>query len=224
MYADENCLVINKRCGEAVGGTRGAIAELPYLLGDYCGVGGFQPVAAHRLDVPVSGACVFARNPESAAFLSDAFARGLTEKYYWAVLEKPSGAFALPESGTLTHWITADGKRNKSFAHSEAVSDSKKGELRYRILGYGERYFFMEIQLITGRHHQIRCQLAAEGLRIKGDLKYGASRSEPSGGIKLHSRRIAFPDPARSGERICVSAPPPSPDKLWSICEGFSSF
>jgi 23S rRNA pseudouridine1911/1915/1917 synthase len=137
------------------------------------------------------------------------------EKRYWAVTEMPSLSPDLAESGELIHWITHDARANKSRAFDEPGPGRKKAILRYRLAGRGERYLFFEIELVTGRHHQIRAQFAHSGLPVKGDLKYGARRSERGGGIRLHARSLCFPDPAGKEERILVTAPPPVQDTLW---------
>jgi 23S rRNA pseudouridine1911/1915/1917 synthase len=178
--------------------------------------------------MPVSGCLLLAKTQAAAAFLGKAFARHgcLVEKRYWAITELPKSENALPQEGELVHWLGFDSKTNKSFAFPlERMNDTaaakrrkglKKAILRYRIAGRGEHYLFLEIDLVTGRHHQIRAQLAALGLHIKGDLKYGARRSEKSGGIRLHAYSLAFPNPLRPDEMIRVQAPPPVADSLWS--------
>ncbi|MDR3122506.1 MAG: RNA pseudouridine synthase, partial [Treponema sp.] len=126
------------------------------------------------------------------------------------------------EQGELVHWLETDRKRNKTVAFVEAAPGRKKAELRYRIAGKGTHYLFLELELITGRRHQIRAQLAALGLHVKGDLKYGAKRSEKTGGIRLHAYSLRFPAPPGSpdqGEQILVTAPPPLRDRLWEDCE-----
>jgi len=136
------------------------------------------------------------------------------EKIYWAVIEKPSRP--LPESGEFSHWIETDTVHNKSYAHKTGDSSRKKAVMRYKVTGEGKNYLFLEVHLLSGRHHQIRAQLAAERLHIKGDLKYGAKRSEKSGGIRLHARSLSFPNPLNRGEIIRVIAPPPVMDNLWA--------
>jgi len=178
--------------------------------------------AVHRLDVPITGCALFALNKSALSFLNAAFTGKdalpfPVEKLYWAVVEKPS--FSLSESGELVHWIETNTAKNKSFAYNEGGPGRKKAVLRYRITGEGTNYLFIEVQLLSGRHHQIRAQFAAIGLHIKGDLKYGAKRSEKGGGIRLHARSLSFPDPLNSGESIRVTAGPPEPDNLW---EAFS--
>jgi 23S rRNA pseudouridine1911/1915/1917 synthase len=207
--------------------------------------GRFFPVTAvHRLDVPVSGCLLFARTPDALSAASALFAgkgEAGVEKRYWAVVEAPGNSRdtaglhpdnrkntacpaslnpgPLVEKGELVHWIYRDGRRNKSVAFDVNGPGRKQGILRYRIAGRGERYLFLEIELVTGRRHQIRAQLAALGLHIKGDLKYGARRSERNGGIRLHARSLAFRDPLTGGEIIRTAAPPPIRDRLWEEFE-----
>ncbi|WP_304224627.1 RluA family pseudouridine synthase [Gracilinema caldarium] len=232
LYESDACIVVNKRCGEAMEGASGSVLDLPALLaktyGTACNRDGkpFAPTAVHRLDVPVTGCALFARNPQALAFLNEVFAQGLARKVYWAIVEKPeNSSIAISQQGELVHWIAVDSKHNKSYAHTEEAPDRKQAVLRYRLVGEGEHYLFMEIELITGRHHQIRAQLASVGLHIKGDLKYGSRRSEKNGGIRLHARSLAFPDPL-SGETnpakrpyIQVVAPIIEPDRLWQDFE-----
>jgi len=174
--------------------------------------------AVNRLDVPVTGCALFALTKDSLSFLNAAFAGDTSlpcpvEKTYWAVIEKPSRL--LLESGEFVHWIETVSGKNKSFAHKKDGPGRKKAALRYRVTGEGRNYLFVEIHLLSGRHHQIRAQFAAEGLHIKGDLKYGAKRSEKNGGIRLHARSLSFPDPLNRSEIIRVTAEPPVMDNLW---------
>ena len=199
IFENEACLVKNKLIGES--------SEFPDD-----GAGKF-PV--HRLDTPVSGCLLLAKTPEAARFLSAAFAAGDVEKRYWAITEKPANGGAA-EGGELIHWLHFDRVKNKSFACDKAAPGRKKALLRYRVSGAGKHYLFLEVDLVTGRHHQIRAQLAAAGFHIKGDLKYGARRSETSGGIRLHARSIIFPNPLSSAQRIEVKTLPPVMDALWT--------
>jgi 23S rRNA pseudouridine1911/1915/1917 synthase len=223
LYACRECLVINKVPGEsAEPAEAGSLINLPRILAAQFGnteqAGGetgepFMPAAVHRLDVPVSGCVLFARTPGALAALSASFAQGRVEKNYWALVEMPG---TVPEErGELVHWIKTDTRRNKSTAYDEPGPGRKKALLRYSIRGRGIHYLFLEIELITGRHHQIRAQLAARGLHIKGDLKYGSRRSEKRGGIGLHSYSLSFPDPVRPERIIRVSGDPPFTDSLW---------
>ena len=211
LFQNDACMVINKLPGES--------SESPEIGAGAEAMDFLFPV--HRLDVPVSGCQLLAKNAEAAAFLGTAFAGhdSRVEKRYWAIVEKPAGrtkSFAIKPEAELVHWISIDKKVNKSFAHPTKQNPmSKKAVLRYRIAGEGEHYLFLEIDLVTGRHHQIRAQLAAIGLYIKGDLKYGARRSEKGGGIRLHAYSLAFPNPQDSEEIIRVNAKPPLEDSLW---------
>ena len=211
LFQNEACMVINKLPGESSESPEiGVVADAVDFL-----------VPVHRLDVPVSGCQLLAKNADSAAFLSAAFAshNSQVEKRYWAIVEKPDDLIkpnAIKPEAELVHWISVDKKANKSFACPNKQNPmSKKAVMRYRIAGEGEHYLFLEIDLVTGRHHQIRAQLAAIGLHIKGDLKYGAKRSEKAGGIRLHAYSLAFPDPINQEEIICVKAKPPLEDSLW---------
>jgi 23S rRNA pseudouridine1911/1915/1917 synthase len=219
LYLDEDCLVINKVAGEATQGAEAGMRDLGLILGSQIGESpkapGFLPTAVHRLDVPVSGATLFARTPKSLAFLNAGFAQGRIEKRYWAIVEKPPASLGFPETGELVHWIKTDTKRNKSMVYDEKIPEAKRGILQYRITGYGDHYLFLEIALLTGRRHQIRAQFAHLGMPIKGDLKYGARRSEKGGGIRLHSYSLSFPNPAGNGASIAVTALPPIRDRLW---------
>jgi 23S rRNA pseudouridine1911/1915/1917 synthase len=226
IYCNDACIVINKLPGEFSENILSDIFRSEHIQLDNEGNIFMEPV--HRLDVPVSGCLLLARTPEAAAFLGAAFARrdSRIEKHYWAIVEKPKMENALPEKGELVHWLGVNSKTNKAFALSpDAINETstpgkhkglKKAILRYRIAGHGDRYLFLEIDLVTGRHHQIRAQLAALGLHIKGDLKYGARRSEKSGGIRLHAYSLAFPNPLSPSEIIRVTAQPPVMDSLWT--------
>ncbi|MDR0720154.1 MAG: RNA pseudouridine synthase [Treponema sp.] len=221
----ENFFVINKHAGEH-----------PETVFSLNGEENQQKLfyAVHRLDTPVTGCLLFAR-PPAKAVLAEAFRNGQCVKRYRAIIEKPrpgsirpdvlkgplggaltGGAFAATkEEIEYTHWIVSDAKRNKSIAYTEEKRGGKKALLRLRFAGEGDNYFFVELTLLTGRHHQIRAQLAALGLHIKGDLKYGARRSERLGGIRLHASFLSFPDPQNPGQSIHVKAPPPVVDPLW---------
>ena len=239
IHCDETCVVVNKIPGEAAEGAGKGMQCLPTLLAEELSGTSYPrpllldslpvPTAVHRLDVPVSGCTLFARNESALRFLNNAFSQnsGLVEKRYWAIAEKPQGKgetlFCEDETCTsveLVHWIEFDSRRNKSIAHDEAGSGRKKAVLRYSFIGKGRDYLFLEVELVTGRHHQIRAQLERIGLHIKGDLKYGAKRSEKNGGIRLHARSLSFPaakggKPVGGDSRITVLAPPPIQDNLW---------
>ena len=230
LFINNDVVVVNKSAGEAMEGAKRGIVDLPVLLKEYLNKEyanknkgkQFDPAAVHRLDVPVTGCALFARNAKAVTFLNKSFSRtmyegGRAEKYYWAVVELSASFSALPDTGELVHWIQTNARNNKSTAYDNPGSQRKEAILRYRIRGKGKSYGFMEVELVTGRHHQIRSQLAAAGIHIKGDLKYGAKRSENNGGIRLHARSLYFPDPSKPGNFIPVSADPPGKDKLWSM-------
>jgi 23S rRNA pseudouridine1911/1915/1917 synthase len=226
LFANNDVIVVNKLAGEAMEGAKRGMIDLSQLLREEFGTvkqgkgKAFAPTAVHRLDVPVTGCALFARNAKAAAFLNKSFSRtvyqgGRAEKYYWAVVELSTAFSSLSDTGELVHWIRTNAKKNKSTAYPKAGAERKEAILRYRIKGRGKSYGFLEIELVTGRHHQIRSQLAARGIHIKGDLKYGSKRSEKDGGIRLHARSLYFPDPSVQGNFIQVSADPPHLDKLW---------
>jgi 23S rRNA pseudouridine1911/1915/1917 synthase len=225
LHCDVACVVVNKIPGEAAEGAGRGMINLPQLLAaelppmPSTADGLALPAAVHRLDVPVSGCVVFARTGAALRFLNAVFSGDTVKKHYWAIIESPENnalfSTDTAESVELTHWIQFNPCKNKSAAYDEAGPGRKKAVLRCRPAGRGENYLFLEIELITGRHHQIRAQLERLGLHIKGDLKYGARRSERGGGIRLHARSIAFPDPSNEGNTITVHADPPLRDNLW---------
>jgi len=243
LYCDNNCLIVNKIAGEAVEGAGKGMADLPKLLaGQMPGLNLppalpvedalVLPTAVHRLDVPVSGCTAFARTGTALRLLNEAFrgenGNNIVEKRYWAIIEQPKDGGTCQRLEGLSagfveivHWIQFDLRKNKSYAHNERGHGRKKAVIRCRLAGKGRDYLFMEVDLVTGRHHQIRAQFEKLGLHIKGDLKYGARRSEPDGGIRLHARSLSFPgiadgtvSPAGS-RRITALADPPVPDSLW---------
>ena len=170
----------------------------------------------HRLDRPVGGLVVFARTSKALARLNEMFRKGEVRKTYWAIVPVPKEGGSCPplhQSVRLEQWLVRNEQQNKSYAYDHEVPGSKKAVLRYRVIGHTDRYDLVEVNLLTGRHHQIRCQLAALGMPIKGDLKYGARRSNPDGSISLLSRRVDFIHPV-SKQRIVVDSPLPA-DKLW---------
>ena len=164
----------------------------------------------HRLDRPVSGVVVFAKTSKALARLNAMFAKhDEVRKTYWALTKKRPEV----EQGTLMHWLVRNEKQNKSYAYDAERPNSKKAILNYKVIGSTDRYTLIEVELLTGRHHQIRCQLAKIGCPIKGDLKYGAERSNPDGSISLLARKVEFVHPV-SKELIMIEAPLPD-DALW---------
>lgn len=217
LYQDNHIIAINKRPGDIVQGDKTGDAPLSevvkeYLKHTYDKPGNVYLGVAHRLDRPTSGIVVFAKTSKALPRLNKIFAEKEAKKTYWAIVKN------LPEneSGTLTHWLNRNTKQNKSYAHISEVPDSKKAILEYKILKKLNRYYLLEIDLITGRHHQIRAQLAAIGCPIKGDLKYGFDRSNPDGSIHLHARRLSFLHPVKK-EPIEIIAPVPQ-ETVWLAC------
>lgn len=210
VYEDNHIIIVNKRSGEIVQGDKTGDEPLSetvkaYIKEAYHKPGNVFLGVVHRLDRPVSGLVVFARTSKALSRLNEMFRVGDVHKTYWAIVkDKPA-----VEEGTLTHWLVRNEKQNKSYAYDREVPRSKKAVLHYRLIGCTDRYSLLEIQLMTGRHHQIRCQLANAGTVIKGDLKYGAPRSNPDGGISLHARHIDFVHPVRR-EPLSITAPLPS--------------
>jgi 23S rRNA pseudouridine1911/1915/1917 synthase len=218
LYQSARFIIVNKLPGEAAGNAGPGIARLSDELAALFGAGAFL-TAVNRLDVPVSGCVLFARTHDALAAANALFRENAVEKRYLAIVETPDAAARLPQNGELVHWLSEDSRRNRSAAFDEPGPGRKRAVLRCRFCGQGDRYTFLEIELVTGRRHQIRAQLAAAGLHIKGDLKYGARRSDQTG-IRLHAFHLAFRDP-RGGENgglIRVSALPPVMDRLWHAC------
>ncbi len=216
LYEDNHILIVNKAPGEIVQGDKTGDATLAdtakaYIKETCAKPGNVYLGIPHRLDRPVSGVCVFARTSKALARLNGMFRNGEVRKTYHAIV-----ATRPPEAeGTLVDWLTRNEKQNKSYCHAHAMPGAKRAVLDYRLIGQSERYFLLEVNLHTGRHHQIRCQLAHIGCPVKGDLKYGAPRSNPDGSICLHARRVEFLHPV-SHKPICVTAPYPALP-LWQV-------
>jgi 23S rRNA pseudouridine1911/1915/1917 synthase len=214
-YEDNHIIIVYKESGEIVQGDKTGDTPLSetvkaYIKEKYQKPGAVFLGVTHRLDRPVSGLVVFARTSKALTRLNNMFRDGEVHKTYWAIVKDEPQR---PE-GTLTHWLVRNEQQNKSYAYDHEVPRSKKAVLRYRVIGHSDRYSLVEVQLLTGRHHQIRCQLATIGCPIKGDLKYGAPRSNPDGSISLLSRRVEFIHPV-SKELIAIESPLPA-DPLWS--------
>lgn len=214
VYEDNHIIIVSKESGEIVQGDKTGDVPLSetvkqYIKDKYQKPGAVFLGVTHRLDRPVSGLVVFARTSKALTRLNNMFRNGEIHKTYWAIVQIPPQL----QEGTLRHWLVRNERQNKSYAHDHEVPDSKEAVLKYRLMGQSERYWLLEVNLLTGRHHQIRCQLAAMGSPIKGDLKYGARRSNPDGSISLLARRIEFVHPV-SKESIVVESPLPA-DRLW---------
>ena len=214
IYEDNHIIVVNKRSGEIVQGDKTGDTPLSdvvkvYLKERYQKPGNVFLGVAHRLDRPVSGLVVFAKTSKALERLNRMFAGGEVHKTYWAMTKN-----APPQiEGRLEHWLVRNEKQNKSYAYVKEKRGAKKAALKYRLIRKTDNYNLLEIELLTGRHHQIRCQLAAVGCPIKGDLKYGAQRSNPDDSISLLARKMEFVHPV-SKETISVEAPLPD-DNLW---------
>ena len=214
VYEDNHIIVVNKTASEIVqadktGDTPLSETVKQYLKEKYQKPGNVFLGVTHRLDRPVSGLVIFAKTSKALTRLNEMFRAGEVKKTYWAVVKN-----APKESeGELVHFLVRNEKQNKSFAYDKEVPNSKKAILDYRLIGHSENYYLLEVDLKTGRHHQIRCQLAKMGCPIKGDLKYGAPRSNPDGSICLHARKVRFIHPV-SKELIELVAPLPE-GNLW---------
>jgi 23S rRNA pseudouridine1911/1915/1917 synthase len=218
IYEDNHIIVVNKASGEIVQGDKTGDESLcdtlkQYLKEKYNKPGNVFVGLPHRLDRPVSGVVIFAKTSKALERLNNMFRIGEVKKIYWAITKnKP-----LVAEGELSHWILRNEKMNKSFAYRKEVDGSKHALLNYRTLASSDNYTLIEVELKTGRHHQIRCQLSAMGCPIKGDLKYGAKRSNPDGSISLHARYVEFVHPV-SKQPIKITAPVPN-DRLWQSFE-----
>ena len=209
LYEDNHVIIVSKSAGEIVQGDKTGDTPLSetvklYIKEKYAKPGAVFLGVVHRLDRPVSGVVVFARTSKALTRLNEMFRVGTVQKTYWALVQNEPRE---PE-GTLTHWLLRNEKQNKSYAYDHERPNAKQAILDYKIIGHTERFTLLEVHLHTGRHHQIRCQLAAMGCPIRGDLKYGAPRSNPDGSISLHARSIRFEHPV-SHEEIYVEAPLP---------------
>ncbi|MDD3320315.1 MAG: RNA pseudouridine synthase [Paludibacter sp.] len=219
LYEDNHIIAVNKTCSEIVQGDKTGDEPLSetikkYLKEKYNKQGEVFCGVTHRLDRPVSGVVLFAKTSKALTRLNDMFKNQEVKKTYWALVkEKPTFS-----DGRLEHYLVRNEKQNKSVAYEKIVPNAKKAALSYKLIAQSDTYFLLEVHLETGRHHQIRCQLAKIGCPIKGDLKYGFARSNPNGGISLHARNVEFVHPV-SQKLIQITAPVPQDDKLWLTFE-----
>ena len=210
VYEDNHIIVVNKTSSEIVQGDKTGDTPLSemvqqYLKEKYNKPGNVFIGVTHRLDRPVSGLVVLAKTSKALSRLNDMFRTGEVQKTYWAIVkERPKEL-----EGELTHWLVRNEKQNKSYIIKEPRKDAKLAKLNYRHLLSTDRYHLLEVELLTGRHHQIRCQLSHMGCGIKGDLKYGAPRSNRDGGISLQAHEVRFVHPVKKVE-ICITAPVPA--------------
>ncbi|NLE34458.1 MAG: RluA family pseudouridine synthase [Bacteroidales bacterium] len=216
LYEDNHIIIVNKRSSDLVQGDGTGDESLDnkvraYIKEKYNKPGDVFLGVVHRLDRPVSGCVVYARTSKALTRLSELFRSREVRKTYWAIVSDRPPA----EEGELSNYLKKNEKQNKSYVYDNEVKGSKIATLSYTILARSERYYLLEIDLHTGRHHQIRAQLAAAGCPVRGDLKYGARRSNDGGGISLHSRRVAFVHPVKKVE-INTEAPLPD-DKIWKL-------
>ena len=215
IYEDNHLIAVNKNGHELVQGDKTGDASLADLLKTWLKEKYAKPSnvfvgVTHRLDRPVTGVVVFAKTSKALARMNELFRTGEIKKTYWAIVRNRPPAI----EQELTHWLVRNEKQNKSYVCAPSQKpDARKAVLHYRLLAQSEHYYLLEIDLKTGRHHQIRCQLAAIGCPIRGDLKYGAGRSNPDGGISLHARRVSFVHPV-SKQPVDIVAPVPD-EPLW---------
>lgn len=218
VYEDNHIIVVYKESGEIVQGDKTGDTPLSetvkaYIKEKYQKPGAVFLGVVHRLDRPVSGLVVFARTSKALSRLNEMFRKGEVHKTYWALVQPSGNPVTSNTFVTATHWLTRNEKQNKSYAYDREVPGSKKAVLRYRTIGQTDRYQLVEVELLTGRHHQIRCQLSTLGMPIRGDLKYGAKRSNPDGSISLLSHHVEFIHPV-SKQEIVLDSPLPD-DKIW---------
>lgn len=223
LYEDNHIIIVNKAAGEIVQGDKTGDEPLVETVKRFIKERDNKPGAVflgvvHRLDRPVSGVVVFAKTSKALSRMNAMFASGDVHKTYWAITRnRPAEPEAL-----LTHYINSVERNNKSYASLTTKAGAKEARLRYRQIAAGDRYFLLEVNLMTGRKHQIRVQLSSIGCPVKGDLKYGDKRSNPDGSISLHARRIQFVHPV-SKKEIDVTAPVPTGDALWAALEAAAS-
>ena len=215
VYEDNHIIVVNKTSSEIVQGDKTGDTPLSemvkqYLKEKYNKPGNVFIGVTHRLDRPVSGLVVFAKTSKALPRLNEMFRNGEVKKTYWAIVKE----CPKETEGELVHYLVRNEKQNKSYAYDKEVKNSKKAVLHYKLIGHSQNYYLLEVDLKTGRHHQIRCQLAKMGCPIKGDLKYGFPRSNPDGSICLHARKVRFIHPV-SKEMIQLTAPVPE-GNLWN--------
>lgn len=219
LYEDNHIIIVNKKAGEIVQGDKTGDEPLVETLKRFIKERDNKPGAVfmgvvHRLDRPVSGVVVFAKTSKALARMNAMFADGDVHKTYWAI----SRNLPAKPSDTLTHYITSVERNNKSYASTTPKEGAKKAILKYKLIASTERYHLLEVNLMTGRKHQIRVQLSSIGCPVKGDLKYGDKRSNPDGSISLHARHISFIHPV-SKKQIEITAPVPQGDALWNALE-----
>jgi RNA pseudouridine synthase len=223
LYEDNHIIIVNKASGEIVQGDKTGDEPLVETLKRFIKERDSKPGAVfmgvvHRLDRPVSGVVVFAKTSKALTRLNAMFAAGDVHKTYWAVTRN----MPAEPSAVLTHYITSVERNNKSYASATPKPGAKEARLSYRLIASSDRYHLLEVNLMTGRKHQIRVQLSTIGCPVKGDLKYGDKRSNLDGSISLHARRVRFVHPV-SKKEIDVIAPVPTNDALWGALESLAN-
>lgn len=219
LYEDNHILIVNKKCGDLVQPDPNETSALEDQIKVFIQKRDNKPGnvflgVVHRIDRPVSGVVLFAKTSKALSRLNEMIRNTEIRKKYWAIVEhRPER-----ESMELVHYLSRDGKTNRTHVYSSPKGDSKRAVLKYELISDSDNYSLLEVELITGRHHQIRAQLSKIGCPIKGDLKYGAKRSNKGGGISLHSREISFVHPVKK-ELVTVVAPVPKDDNLWQYFE-----
>ena len=219
LYEDNHLIIVNKRAGDIVQGDKTGDKPLSdvvksHLKEKYKKPGNVYLGVVHRLDRPTTGIVMFAKTSKALPRLNKLFAEKDAKKTYWAIVKQ----MPPKTEDTLIHWLKKNPKNNKSSAYTKEISGGKKAILHYKVLKQLDNYYLLEIELETGRHHQIRSQLSSIGCPIKGDLKYGFDRSNPDGSIHLHSRELEFEHPV-SNQFIQVVAELPQHDAIWNACE-----
>jgi 23S rRNA pseudouridine1911/1915/1917 synthase len=222
LFEDNHLIAVNKPCSELVQSDRTGDPCLADRVKAFIKDRDAKPGnvflgVIHRLDRPTSGVVLFAKTDKGLSRMNELFRRGEVRKSYWAVVDVSPPT---PE-GVVTHYLVRNARRNKSYAYDTPRGDSKTATLSWRLLAASDRYYLLELVPETGRHHQIRTQLYRLGCHIKGDLKYGARRSNPGGGIHLHARALRFAHPVH-GKEVAIYADPPPEDDLWRVFLGMS--
>ncbi|HFK5566778.1 TPA: RluA family pseudouridine synthase [Elizabethkingia anophelis] len=219
VYEDNHLLVINKQVGQLVQGDKTGDKSLLDEIKDFIKIRDHKPGnvflgLVHRIDRPTSGLVIYAKTSKALSRLTQMVKNREIEKTYWAIVPKEM----IPLEQKLVHYLRKNEKNNKATVFEKVTEGAKEARLRYKVIRTLDNYYLLEIDLETGRHHQIRAQLAKIGIPIKGDLKYGASRSNPDGGIHLHARKLSFIHPVTK-EAIEIIAPTNPQDKIWQACE-----
>ena len=219
VFEDNHLLVINKKAGQLVQGDKTGDLSLLDLLKDFIKVRDHKPGnvflgLVHRIDRPTSGLVIYAKTSKALSRLTQMVKNREIKKTYWAVVPKTE----IPQTQRLVHYLQKNEKNNKSTVFPKVTEGAKEAILNYEIIKVLDNFQLLEVDLETGRHHQIRAQLSKIGVPIKGDLKFGAARSNPDGGIHLHARKLQFVHPV-SLERLILTAPVPQNDAIWKACE-----